>query len=555
MKRRTAIAALSLLLAARAWAGGFYQSEIGARAIGRGGADVVNPADGYAMWRNPAALANQPGLSLDLDSALIWFNLQFDRSAPFELQDQTRDIGGYRFIMRKHQPVDPSDIGLEPTDDWRRTFEIGKYPSQGSVQNHASPFVAACSGLFGGGFDGYGHCPAVGATLVAGERLLHVRGLTLALGGYGPPGGSYWFWDESAASDPSLPEAERYLDPQGRDRRFTGPQRYALIDRDTLEAFYQLSAAYRINRYLAVGFGLQAIESFMRMRVAVSADTYGTEDINKDVVVSINARQAYLPNANVGFWSNPIWGLELGGSYQLPRRVEGRGPVTVDYMAPGLSDFEVVGTPGQATVRFVMPAIARIGALYRWRPWFDVEADLVIEQWSSWQTTRIAVEGVAMGVGGLDPIPFAPVFQPRHYQDSYSVRLGGDVDPLAAWWPGHLTLRAGYQFETSAIPAETLDTSLVDAPKHILGCGLELGYLGLRLVVAYQHSFLEEVTVDNTLIAAIAPLGDIFGYETRTAVGNGTYRASFDVLAVGLRFDFDQTWDFFTAPAPAAATP
>jgi len=548
MRIRSWVIAASLVLATQVQAAGFYQSEIGTRAIGRGGADVVNPSDGYAMWRNPAALANQPGLSLDLDSALIWFGMQYDRSAPYDLPDQTRDIGGYRFIMRKHEPIDPTDIGLNSDDDWHRTFEVGKYPSKASVKNYSSPFVAACSGLFGGALDGQGHCPAVGGTLVAGERLLHVRGLTLALGGYGPPGGGYWFWDPSAG-DASKPAATRYLDEQHRDTRYTGPQRYSLIDRDTLEAFYQLSAAYRLNRYLAVGFGLQAIESFMRMRVAVSADTYGTEDVNKDVVVSVNARQAYLPNANIGFWSNPIWGLELGGSYQLPRRVEGHGPVTVDYMAPGLEGFEVLGAPGSATVRFVMPAIARIGALYRWKPWFDVEADLVFEQWSAWKTTTIVAEGITMGLPGLDPISFKPIIQPRDYQDSYSVRLGGDVDPLAAWWPGHLTLRAGYQFETSAIPEQTLDVSLVDAPKHILGCGLELGYLGVKLVVAYQHSFLNDVRVDDSMIAAIAPLGEIFGYETRTAVGNGTYQASFDVLAIGLRFNFDQTYDFFTTPA------
>jgi long-subunit fatty acid transport protein len=289
--------------------------------------------------------------------------------------------------------------------------------------------------------------------------------------------------------------------------------------------------------------------------VAVSADTFGTEDVNKDIVVSVNARQAYLGNGNIGFWSNPIWGLELGGSYQLPRPVEGHGPVTVDYRAPGLGGFDVVGAPGQATVRFVMPAIARLGMLYRWRPWFDVEADLVIEQWSSWKSTSIEVDGIAMGIPGIEPVTFEPVIQPRDYQDSYSVRLGGDVDPLAAWWPGHLTLRAGYQFETSAIPEHTLDMSLFDAPKHIVGCGVEFGYLGLQLVLAYQHSFFNDVTVDDSWIAAIAPLGDIFGYETRTAVSNGTYRASFDLLAIGLRFNIDQTYDFFAAPAPAAATP
>lgn len=544
------LALLVLILPAHLFAAGFYVGEIGARGLGRAGADVVNPQDGVAMWRNPAALANQRGASLTLNSTLVWLKLEHERTGPFVFEKRDEDIGGYRISRRKHDDINPLDLGLGADDDWETVFESGTYPSKDKVENKASPFVIACPDFMGDGFDGRGHCPIAQGMLVLGERALQVKGLSIAAGGYGPPTGGYWFWDEKDG-----------VNDQGIDTRFTGPQRYVLIDREVLEAFYQLSAAYRLNRYLAVGVGLQAVESAMRMRVAVSADFYGTEDPTKDAVININAREAYIPSGNIGFWSNPILGLEIGGSLQLPRPVNIKGPVRVDYTAPGLEDFVIDDSKGTAAIRFDMPAIFRIGALYRMQPWFDAELDFVYERWSTWKNNVVKIEDLSFTVRGMDmdPVAFKPVIQPKDFQDTYSVRLGGDVKPLAfvagfvdglpSFLSNLLTLRAGYMYETSAIPDYTLDVSIADAPKHCLGAGLGLEYAGARLNVGYQHNFLEDRTVDNTLASVIAPAAEVFGVEGSTAAANGVYRASFDLLAVDLRIDGFDVYDFVFAPA------
>jgi long-subunit fatty acid transport protein len=538
-----------LLLGASAHGAGFYSTEFGARAIGRAGADVVNPSDGYAAWSNPAALANQKGVVLTTDGVLVQLNLEYQRTGPYSLTEQDIDVGGYRVRNRPHAEVDPVDVGLEPGDDWQDVFTSGRYPSQSTAVNKASPFVVGCSGLLGGGFDGYGHCPIVDGFLVVGERGHGVRGLTLALSAFGPPTGGYWFWDQTLATDPSKPEAERYLDDRGLDKRFTGPQRYTLIDREVLEVFYQLSGAYKLGRYLAVGAGLQWVQSGLRMRTAVSADTYGTEDPNFDAVINIDAGNPFLPSGNIGLWSNPIAGLELGLSYQLWRPVTVSGPARVDYKAPGLADFVIDDEKAVATVRFNMPAIARLGALYRLDPWFDVEAAVIWEQWSAWTHNSVEVTDLNFSVPGLPASALPAEVQPKAYQDSWGVRVGGDVDPLGAFLPGLLTLRGGVLYETSAIPDRTLDVSLIDADKWGISTGLELAYAGVHLRLAYQHRFLADRTITNSVAATIAPLGSILGYETRTAAANGVYRASFDVAAVALTIDAMQVWDFFAAPA------
>ncbi|MFH1809452.1 MAG: outer membrane protein transport protein [Pseudomonadota bacterium] len=541
---------LAPLVGSNVQAAGFYATELGARAIGRAGADVVHPKDGYAVWSNPAALANQKGVSFTTDAIGVQLNLEYQRTGPFSLSESTHDYGGYRVHNRPHAEIDPSDIGLEPGDDWQRVFTTGNNPSQATVTNKASPFVLNCSAVIGDGLDGHGHCPILDGILIIGERGHGVRGLTLSLAVYGPPTGGYWFWDESLAVDPGKPEAERYIDSKGFDRRFTGPQRYILIDRDVLEAFYQFTTAYKLGRYLAVGVGLQWVQSGLRMRTAVSADTYGTEDPNYDAVINIDASNLFLPSANIGLWSNPIAGLELGLSYQLMRPVTVRGPARVDYKAPGLSDFVIDDSNAQATIRFNMPAIARLGAMYRLDPWFDVEAALVWEQWSSWTHNSVDVADLLFSVPGLDAVPMPTVIQPKAYQDTLGLRVGGDVDPLGGFLPGLLTLRGGVLYETSAIPDSTLDVSLIDAEKWGISTGVELAYAGVHLRVAYQHRFLAERTVNDTVASVIAPLGDILGYETRTAAANGVYKASFDVGAVALTLDAMEMYDYFAEPRP-----
>jgi len=542
------IALLLTLIPLVAHGAGFYAGEIGSRGIGRAGADVVNPRDGFAMWRNPAALANQKGARIDFEGTLGWLNLTHERTGPFATEGYDEVVGNRRVVVDEHVEVNPTDLGLGPDDDWRIIYEGGNYPSQGTVENRSNGLVMGCNDIIEGGLDGRGHCPIFQGIVTLGERAHQVPGLTLAFGAYGPPTGDYWFWDESMATNPDAPEAERYLDERGLDKRYTGPQRYVLIDRDVLEAFYQFSAAYRLNRLLAVGFGLQAVESGLRMRTAISADTLGTEDPNMDAVINITASQRYIPNGNIGFWSNPFMGLEIGGSYQLPRPIVAQGTVEIDYRAPGLDDFIIDDTDGAATVRFNMPAIGRLGALYRFDPWFDVELAFVWEQWSTWSATVVAVEGVSFTLPGLDPVAFAPVVQPKDYQDSYSVRLGGDFDPLAGFLPDVVTLRGGVFYESSAIPVHTLDVSLIDADKIGVATGLELGYMGLHLKLAYQHTFLADVTVENTWAMALAPVGGVLGYETRTAAANGTYKSSIDLLAVGFGIDVIEMIDFFSAP-------
>src|SRR2546423_9210608 len=62
-----------------AHAAGYYVGEIGARSLGRGGADLVSPSDPMAAWSNPAALTFAKGLQLNIDLNLVYLESSFVR--------------------------------------------------------------------------------------------------------------------------------------------------------------------------------------------------------------------------------------------------------------------------------------------------------------------------------------------------------------------------------------------------------------------------------------------------------------------------------------------
>jgi hypothetical protein len=59
---------------------------------------------------------------------------------------------------------------------------------------------------------------------------------------------------------------------------------------------------------------------------------------------------------------------------------------------------------------------------------------------------------------------------PRVLQRLVAVHIGGEYDVL----PKRLTLRAGYLFESSSMPDETISVLTPDGDKHLLSLGLSV---------------------------------------------------------------------------------
>src|SRR5258708_3578060 len=70
-----------LVFAGSAWGSAFSIQEIGTRATGMGGAFIAVASDGSALYYNPAGIAFQDGLRMEMDTLLVHGNFKFTPSS------------------------------------------------------------------------------------------------------------------------------------------------------------------------------------------------------------------------------------------------------------------------------------------------------------------------------------------------------------------------------------------------------------------------------------------------------------------------------------------
>jgi long-subunit fatty acid transport protein len=527
----------ALLLSTRVSAAAYYVGEVGAKSIARGGANLVNPEDPSAAWLNPAAITKASGLQLHVDLNLVWMASSF-----------TRDCGG-------------KDNGCAPLDDVSRSYADGKHkfdikdrratfdPDAGAFTSY--PAEPGQLGQFNtpSQFDGNtavtnqaGVQPIPRMYISFNTDSLGLDGFAAGVFVYAPNAGDYDFGSDT-------------------------PTRYSLVERDLLEVYYGLALGYRFGDWIGVGASLQAVTSGLRQVIALSADQYGNEDPGYDIVAQIEGVQHLIPSAAFGIWSNPlkplgIGDVELGASVQLPRVVKATGPITIqslggklqeEYIDAGLVAIE--DKDATATAEFVLPPFYRVGVKYGLDDvtgdgsrffGFDIEADFVYEQWSTYDHVYLATKGLTAdldGDGPNDPEELDPITQPKDWQDAWSVRLGG----TAAFFDKMIQLHGGAFYETSAIPNETYSIELVDGDKLGLGTGVTAKLFGVALTVGYSHIFIADRTVGQESVVFNGNSGPSItlpGTETRTRVAMGKYSAGYDMLNVSLNVGFDEMLGF-----------
>ena len=495
------------LLASLTWSGaasaaGYVVSEIGTKAIGRSGAFVANPDDPTAMWLNPAGLAGVPGAQVYMTNTLVRLNQTYSRTCepscaptPYD-----KDYGDGRAVVARH----PQDTG-SPADGFS-----GDKPSLGnrgdSVGTVSNQSLGRNVQFFSMSLNG---------------ELLGVPGLGMGMAVYGP--------NTSGVRYPAA-----------------GPQRYSVQESIPLEILVEGALAYRFNRYFAVGLGLALERIGTEQRLAISVDKQGRELRGKDADLHLQLYEDFVPTMILGFTSNPVAGLHIGGSFIPARDASATGPVRVtpadqaalnDPNDPDNLDLHFDDSNARGRGSFLTPAVARLGIQYVYSKYFDVEVAVVREFWSQSQFIRLDIENLDVTSSLLPAgtsLPLPPTVQPKEWQDTWSVRAGGDFHVI----PGVVTARSGVFAEESAIPERTFDVSVPDGRKVGVSSGLTVGYFGFRLTAAWQHIFVEARTVNETLAVSVNPVtGTLPGAGGQTAVALGHYRQSFDLASVGVTLD------------------
>jgi long-chain fatty acid transport protein len=308
-----------------------------------------------------------------------------------------------------------------------------------------------------------------------------------------------------------------------------GPQRYSLVSlRGTLILVAELAAAFRVHDKLWVGAGFQTM--YLKFR---SLNVLGTctqvncapEDPHFDSLTQTNVTSGFTPSGVLGA-TLVLEKVRVGLALQLPFWIRADGSVRTRLPTdPMFANAMVVGDA--ASFAMDLPLNLRLGVEWRPLPRLRVELGIDYEDWAMQDKLVTTPHGVAIvGVPGVGTYTLSPVTLTRNLRDSVAVHIGAEGWVL----PRRLVLRAGYLFESSATPDQTMSVLTGDGLKNMLTFGLGVQIGPVRLDLGYAHVFTLDRDVSGSRSYQLNPIAP----ATPVPVGDGKYAIDTDVLALGL---------------------
>ena len=326
------------------------------------------------------------------------------------------------------------------------------------------------------------------------------------------------------------------------------PSRYSLVSLNgSLLAIPGLYVAYKPIEQIRIGVGVQALVGTFNASEVFSASPSNKllaspEDPNYDTYGQLKAGPIFAPSANAGITVVPEEHLRIGLSYQLPYVVD--TPATVNLKLPDAALFDNAYQSGdKAKVRFELPPVLRAGVEFRTklakRDLLRIELSYKREFWTVEHSIQVEPENIQLYKVTALPSPYAvqPITFPRNFENSNEIALGGEFSfPVGNY---AFDLRAGVNYEQSAIPTAYLSPLTIDLDRVTVGSG---GSFHLnrhwRIDLLYAHIAGISKTVDPA-IAAIQKVNPVQGNPSPTeAINGGMYAARAEVLGVGVNYKF-----------------
>ncbi len=477
MKRLRAVivVGLGLTVTSPCLAAGLYFSDRGVRPLGRGSAFVAGADDINATWYNPAGLADA-GTSVLVDFAWLNFTSEFTR------RTLVRDsVNGAERIYTS--PTVKGSTPFLPLPTLGASYEILRNQLTAAFSIHA-PYTAVAS-------------------------------------------------YPTTVRDPST----------GKDE--PSSSRYLLISMDGSALVVPgLYLAYKPVEEFRIGAGVSAVMGSFVSTLdfsAVPPDRLLStpEDPKFDARTKLKAGPIFAPSASAGMVYTPVKEIRLGVSGQLPTTIDSKA--TNDVTLPQTPDFFANASQdgNRARVRFKLPAILRAGIETRPMEDLRVELSYVVEFWSAHDTISIMPEDLKIrNVTGLpDPLYVAPISIARKFRDTHSVRLGGEYAVVGG--PAPIVVRAGVNYEKSAIPGAYLSPLTIDLDKLIGSVGASMHIARnwrFDLTVAHVFTWSKKVAPEEARVNRVNPL---IGNPVQTeAVNGGEYQARANVFGIGLNYRF-----------------
>ena len=316
----------------------------------------------------------------------------------------------------------------------------------------------------------------------------------------------------------------------------SGPQRYTLISNDgSVLAFLNATLAYQIGDAVRIGAGfVNVIGAFQVINVTSGyTGLYGRpEDEDLDILSKIELHSYFNPAANIGLWAKLADNVQMAVSFQTPTELrDDDAKLTVRMpSSPAFDNARLTNNTLAASMQ--LPAVVRVGLRYVHQT-FDIELAGVWEGWSVFEELQAEPNDIEVeGVPGIGSIPVGPLNVPEHYQDTFSVRLGGDYHLDPDW-----SLRTGYAWEKGAIRDSYYSVFSPDSDKHLIAGGLSWSTGSWTLDASAAYYVFADRHIEDSQVRQINPTDA--DKELATVVGNGDYSASYFVFGLGVNYAFE----------------
>lgn len=510
MKPFIALSVTTVLVALTepAQAGGFDYPAPGSAGLARGGAFAARADDPTAIYYNPAGLGRLKGTHVLINGNILNENI--------------------RFVRGVYPGTGASPSQQAPADRYPHDSTLSMPEVRNDDPPFITPFVAISSDLGG---------------------VLTPANLVLLAGFYGPhvhPSHTFPRYCEPGS---------RVCVPSATETELPSPARYDLVAMDVLVLYPTLGLAWQPIEGLSLGAHFQATYASFDFQLA-TASLDASENPEMDVDIFLSTRDWFTPTGIFGLhWQALPW-LELGASVRMGFTLDFEGEVESE-MPENLSSISMDPNPAEITLAIPMPWVVRSGARYvnrdsQDRERFDLELDFVWESNADLETYEAKTEA-SVKVGTLT-FPVDSLDQDHFWKNTWSLRLGGTYQLHDLFQHGTLILRLGGFYESPAAPMEYTRLDYLPFTRVGLSAGLGVRWERYSFSVGYSHIFHDRRTVvPDGLDASTGLCAETNGEEgcgskvrlvvpvdpaQGSAVGNGVYDVSIDIVTLGATVSF-----------------
>ncbi len=288
------------------------------------------------------------------------------------------------------------------------------------------------------------------------------------------------------------------------------PLRYIATRAEMKTFIFNPTVAYKLTDNLSVGVGVSYIHSTLELDLTYLLDLTAIPPLGfYDVPVSAEDT------------TGSAWAMNAGALYKGEKFSLGfnwRGGFTIDY--DGVLDLDMSNVPivlpenGTVVAPFSFPHIFGIGAAFNLSEQFILTADVHYVLWNAFDVIEVDAD-----VPGLPiPLDFPPIDE--DFEDSFLFRVG-----LQYMLNDRIALRAGFLYDETPQPVDSMDPMLPDANRWALTAGFGYSTGKFTVDLAYQYEPFQDRESPNR---------DIYPAD----LGEGTYSTTAHLLGISFIFKF-----------------